>query len=670
MPPAQSALDAGVSVSSLPHLEVESLPPTPLQDSPVAFDEPQSHYILEAYTPKPRKSHTAGQSMTKSQSFPSGFQPHISLGSIATMPDTAVQSNLAPPSILPSLQRHQAMADSTKNASVQSNATDVDDASVGAPPAAAAAAAGSSAPAAPTGDVPGGVSLPTERDLLKTLQSSQIFLGMVAMRDQPKIEVRALVEDMKNAGIRFVFFSPDNERKTQAFGGKIGLFTEFNFYVSLRDPETGDDAVPKRSQGKSQLPCGVSAIRNHLQTVDNVPLLVSLFTDCEPTSCREMIRIYQEQGESVMCMGSSLKVQNTQAFMQADISVSLDPMPAKACPYKTYDRATAANRHQPPTYQKILQQYHNANGNAEAELEHSFTYSSAREFAASSAITSMPCALLLSATTDLHHHMALLCQGRRLLHCMTQSLFFGVASYLTLVLVLLINFVVAAPPILQGYHLLWLIWVIIPLLSISLLHTPRELDLMRNLPQKNTAKEAGLLTIGGVGMIEEDIGDDTNRHLAHAEDEDDDYEPEYDEDGHEKPRRSKLQPRLPRRNPNPPGVLTDTWRYVGYFLARFSFTACIYLAFFLWLLHVSWHADGPGTGIASNFYWAAHSPHGLIDNVDFQSMLVVTQNYALIVFVFILVVHSGGFVYRYDSIVHTNPMGNQAWVATIAGVSE
>ena len=32
----------------------------------------------------------------------------------------------------------------------------------------------------------------------------------------------------------------------------------------------------------AKLPHGIKAIRNHLETVDNVPLLVSLYTDATP----------------------------------------------------------------------------------------------------------------------------------------------------------------------------------------------------------------------------------------------------------------------------------------------------------------------------------------------------------------------------------------------------
>ena len=35
---------------------------------------------------------------------------------------------------------------------------------------------------------------------------------------------------------------------------------------------------------RAQLPCGIENIRPHLDTMDNVPLLVSLFTDSSPGS--------------------------------------------------------------------------------------------------------------------------------------------------------------------------------------------------------------------------------------------------------------------------------------------------------------------------------------------------------------------------------------------------
>lgn len=44
---------------------------------------------------------------------------------------------------------------------------------------------------------------------------------------------------------------------------------------------------------RAKLPRGIDKIRPHLEHIDNVPLLVSLFTDCTPPVTREMLQIMQ-----------------------------------------------------------------------------------------------------------------------------------------------------------------------------------------------------------------------------------------------------------------------------------------------------------------------------------------------------------------------------------------
>ena len=85
------------------------------------------------------------------------------------------------------------------------------------------------------------------------------------------------------------------------------------------------------------MPRGIEEIRPHIERVDNVPLLVSLFTDCTPSATREMvilfkincnfgiidsiplqIEIMQENGEVVCIVGSSASSHNAAIFMQAD----------------------------------------------------------------------------------------------------------------------------------------------------------------------------------------------------------------------------------------------------------------------------------------------------------------------------------------------------------------
>lgn len=69
---------------------------------------------------------------------------------------------------------------------------------------------------------------------------------------------------------------------------------------------------------QAKLPRGIDKIRPHIELIDNVPLLVSLFTDCNTEVTREMLHIMQDYGEVVCVLGSSANAENMAIFMQAD----------------------------------------------------------------------------------------------------------------------------------------------------------------------------------------------------------------------------------------------------------------------------------------------------------------------------------------------------------------
>lgn len=70
---------------------------------------------------------------------------------------------------------------------------------------------------------------------------------------------------------------------------------------------------------QAKLPKGIENIRPHLESIDNVPLLVSLFTDCTPTVTTEMLQIMQDYGQSICVLGSVANADNIDVFMQADV---------------------------------------------------------------------------------------------------------------------------------------------------------------------------------------------------------------------------------------------------------------------------------------------------------------------------------------------------------------
>ena len=77
------------------------------------------------------------------------------------------------------------------------------------------------------------------------------------------------------------------------------------------------------SENRAHLPRGLPAIREHLkacthwhirvspvQRVDDVPLLVSLFTESASPAITGMLAVQQEYGAVVCCLGSSLNATN------------------------------------------------------------------------------------------------------------------------------------------------------------------------------------------------------------------------------------------------------------------------------------------------------------------------------------------------------------------------
>ncbi|XP_067641739.1 endoplasmic reticulum magnesium-transporting P-type ATPase isoform X2 [Eurosta solidaginis] len=82
---------------------------------------------------------------------------------------------------------------------------------------------------------------------------------------------------------------------------------------------------------RAKLPRGIENIRPHLEQVDNVPLQVSLFTDCSPEATRQMLDIMQSYGEIVVCLGSAASNANANIFLQADCSIAVEPLYPQVC---------------------------------------------------------------------------------------------------------------------------------------------------------------------------------------------------------------------------------------------------------------------------------------------------------------------------------------------------
>lgn len=131
-----------------------------------------------------------------------------------------------------------------------------------------------------------------------TLINSQIFLGILGSSVAPRKEIEKLLETFSEAGIRFVYFSPRNMRRTKEIASQMGIDVAWNCAISLRPLIEGEDDPHRMVSNyadwdvNAKLPHGIDAVRRHLREVDNVPLLVSLFTDVTKISTREMVSTF------------------------------------------------------------------------------------------------------------------------------------------------------------------------------------------------------------------------------------------------------------------------------------------------------------------------------------------------------------------------------------------
>eukprot|EP00941_MAST-03F_sp_MAST-3F-sp1_P004610 g4610.t1 len=280
-----------------------------------------------------------------------------------------------------------------------------------------------------------------------------IFLGMIATRLQPKVGVQKVIEDMTSAGVRFVVFSEKNFRRSKPFAAKMGLDTGWNTAISLSEKasdvasQTGKDGRAihlsdstmkgsDRWDAKARLPHGIAAIRKHLNDVDNVPLLVSLFTDSTASRVRQMLEIMSENGEVVGALGSSMFASNAAVLQCANLAIAVDDDPEL--------------------------------------LEVGPTQPSRRELRLNSSLCSLGSEIRIGSTRSMSSIVQLVKEGRRMLHNSRQALIFGFGAQTSAGLVILLGQGFSMPLILTPVCCIWLNCVPLPLLLFPMAFSPAE----------------------------------------------------------------------------------------------------------------------------------------------------------------------------------------------------
>jgi hypothetical protein len=96
-----------------------------------------------------------------------------------------------------------------------------------------------------TGEVPASLHKESGADDW-SLVKNQIFLGLLGSSVSPRRDVAGLVEDCSKAGVRFVYFSPRNMRRTKELASQMGIDISWNCAISLRPLDEGEETDEHR----------------------------------------------------------------------------------------------------------------------------------------------------------------------------------------------------------------------------------------------------------------------------------------------------------------------------------------------------------------------------------------------------------------------------------------
>ncbi|UKJ90436.2 hypothetical protein MACJ_001369 [Theileria orientalis] len=299
--------------------------------------------------------------------------------------------------------------------------------------------------------------------MLNSYIKNSILLGMVGTKHSLPKELSNRINDLHEAGIRFVYFSKHNEKITRIVGGLLGLETSWNSMISLSASETTSFI---NQEGHTVLPNGIDNIRQHIQQVDDIPLQVSLYCNCNSSNIVEMLDILNENGERIMCVGSGLNPNNFYLFNDSHVSfsISLNYNPiCKFCKGKRWQGISKAHIFEEPK----------------------------PEFKLSSLITSLTSSLQTSQLYKVSDPefifdmlYELFKEARRMSTNLQESISFMLLSYYSLIWMYFLQNLASLPPVLSTFDFVLIVFVYIPFLSLTLISNPAMDRIMEHLPNK------------------------------------------------------------------------------------------------------------------------------------------------------------------------------------------
>ncbi|XP_070172573.1 transmembrane protein 94 isoform X4 [Polyergus mexicanus] len=214
---------------------------------------------------------------------------------------------------------------------------------------------------------------------------------------------------------------------------------------------------------RAKLPRGIDKIRPHIELIDNVPLLVSLFTDCNTTVTREMLHIMQDYGEVVCVLGSSANAENMPIFMQADAGMAVEPLYPQVCQKVPVLVSTTEDQ-----------------GTSPVDL--------------SRALNSVACSLSVKRE-DPVAIFHLIMEARHYMKNLWNCMQFWLCCSVTLAFTQTLSAFLLLPPLFSIDQILWLCCLIIPVLSTSMIATPIDPTIMQRATGKNQCIVNGEITL-------------------------------------------------------------------------------------------------------------------------------------------------------------------------------
>ncbi len=136
-------------------------------------------------------------------------------------------------------------------------------------------------------------------DVTKNAYEKLCFVGLAAMEDPPRSDVREAIEQCQGAGIRVVMVTGDRADTGSAIGKKVGLNIEGKAFhgQDLGDPDDFSAKELKRIRG------------------------ASVFARVTPEQKFNLIKLYQDSGQIVAMTGDG--VNDAPALKQADIGIAM-----------------------------------------------------------------------------------------------------------------------------------------------------------------------------------------------------------------------------------------------------------------------------------------------------------------------------------------------------------